>query len=443
MSYHIVNARIVNEGTVTPGDLSVARGRILGVNVPAPSGAEVIDASGGYLLPGMIDDQVHFREPGFEHKATIATESRAAVAGGITSYLEMPNCDPQTVTASALEDKHARAAARSMANYGFYLGATNDNLEAIKAVDRRLACGIKIFMGSSTGNMLVDDERTLDGIFAAAPIVIATHCEHTPTIVANEAAARARYGDDIPFTEHPYIRSADACYRSSSLAVELATHHDARLHVLHITTARELDLFESGDLADKRITAEACVHHLFFNDTAYATKGADIMCNPAIKSTADQQALWAAVNDGRIDVIATDHAPHTAQEKAGRYGEAPAGLPLVQHALLTLFEHVRAGTVSVETVVDKTAHAPARLFGITERGFIREGYWADLVLVDPTTPTRDETILSKCGWSPFSDIVFGSRVRMTWVNGELRYRDGDLQTGTGGRALQFDRPGPG
>ena len=273
-----------------------------------------------------------------------------------------------------------------MANYGFYLGATNDNLEAIKAVDRRLACGIKIFMGASTGNMLVDDERTLDGIFAASPLVIATHCEHTPTIVANQAAARARYGDDIPFTEHPHIRSADACYRSSSLAVELATRHDARLHVLHITTARELTLFEAGHVADKRITAEACVHHLFFNDTAYPAKGADITCNPAIKSATDQRALWAAVNDDRIDVIATDHAPHTAEEKAGRYAAAPAGLPLVQHALLTLFEHVRAGTFSVETVVEKTAHAPARLFGISARGFIREGYWADLVLVDRLRP---------------------------------------------------------
>jgi dihydroorotase len=440
VAYQIVNARIVNEGTVTAGDLSVAGGRILGVNVPAPPGAEVIDAAGAYLLPGMIDDQVHFREPGFEHKATIATESRAAIAGGVTSYLEMPNCDPQTVTAGALEDKHARAAAGSMANYGFYLGATNDNLEAIKAVDQQLACGIKIFMGSSTGNMLVDDARTLDNIFAASPLVIATHCEHTPTIVANEAAARARYGDDIPFTEHPHIRSADACYRSSRLAVELATRHDARLHVLHITTARELDLFASGRVADKRITAEACVHHLFFNDTAYPTKGARITCNPAIKSAADQEALWAAVSDDRIDVIATDHAPHTREEKARRYGEAPAGLPLVQHALLTLFEHVRAGTFSVETVVEKTAHAPARLFGITERGFIREGYWADLVLVDPTTPTPNGPIFSKCGWSPFSDIVFESRIRMTWVNGTLRYRDGALQSAAGGRALEFERP---
>ena len=440
MSYNIVNAMIVNEGTVTAGDLSVASGRILGVNVPAPPAAEVVDAAGAYLLPGMIDDQVHFREPGFEHKATIKTESRAAVGGGVTSYLEMPNCNPQTVKAIALEDKHTRAAAGSMANYGFYLGATNDNLEAIKSVDQRLACGIKIFMGSSTGNMLVDDERTLNGIFAASPLIIATHCEHTPTILANEAAAKARYGDDIPFTEHPHIRSADACYQSSSLATELARRHGARLHVLHITTARELPLFEKGDLADKRITAEACVHHLFFNDTAYPRKGARIKCNPAIKSAADQQALWAAVNDNRIDVIATDHAPHTTEEKARPYAQAPAGLPLVQHALLTLFEHVRAGTFSIEKVVDKTAHAPARLFGIKERGFIREGYWADLVLVDPGTPTSNGPIFSKCGWSPFSDIVFGSRVRMTWVNGELRYRNGDFQTGSGGRALEFERP---
>ena len=268
MSYRIVNARIVNEGRVIDGDLSVRDGRIAGINTAEPGNAKVIDAAGAYLLPGMIDDQVHFREPGFEHKATIETESRAAVSGGITSYLEMPNTSPQTITAAALADKHDRAAARSTANYGFYFGATNDNLEEIKRVDRTLACGIKIFMGSSTGNMLVDDEDTLEGIFAASPLVIATHCEHTPTIAANEAAARARYGDEIPFTEHPRIRSAEACYRSSSLAVDLARRHGARLHVLHLTTARELDLFAKGDLGAKRITAEACVHHLYFNDSA-------------------------------------------------------------------------------------------------------------------------------------------------------------------------------
>ena len=439
MSFRIVNARIVNEGAVTEGDLVVDGGRILGVNVPSPPGATVVDAEGTYLLPGMIDDQVHFREPGFEHKGTIETESRAAVAGGITSYLEMPNTNPQTINRDALADKHARAAARSMANYAFYLGATNDNLDAIKAVDQRLACGIKVFMGSSTGNMLVDDERTLEGIFAASPLVIATHCEHTPTIAANEAAAHARYGKEIPFSEHPRIRSVEACYRSSSLAVELARRHDARLHVLHITTARELDLFQPGDLADKQITAEACVHHLFFNDASYETKGATIKCNPAIKSATDQQALWGAVNSGRIDVIATDHAPHTTAEKSRSYAEAPAGLPLVQHALPSLFEHVHDRRFTVETVVEKTAHAPARLFDVAERGFIREGYWADLVLVHPTLGTAAEPIHSKCGWSPFSDIPLRAQVRMTWVNGELRYRHGAFLPGTGGRALEFAR----
>ena len=439
MSYRIVNARIVNEGAVVDGDLSIAGGRIAGIGVGAPEGAAVIDAEGAWLLPGMIDDQVHFREPGLEHKATIATESRAAVAGGVTSYLEMPNCRPQTVTAEALEDKHARAAAGSMANWGFYLGATNDNLEVVRAVDRHRACGIKVFMGSSTGNMLVDDERTLEGIFANAPLLVATHCEHTPTILANEARARERYGEEIPFSEHPRIRSVEACHRSSSLAVELARRHGTRLHVLHLTTARELALFEPGDLAGKRITAEACVHHLFFDDSAYPRLGARVKCNPAIKSAADREALWAAVSDGRIDVIATDHAPHTADEKARSYAAAPAGLPLVQHALLVLFEQVRSGRCTVATVVEKTAHAPARLFDIRDRGFVREGYWADLVLVDPTAGSRDEPIHAKCGWSPFSGFRFGARVRATWVNGELRYRDGRFLPGPGGRALEYDR----
>ena len=439
MDYRIVNARIVNEGEVIEADLSISRGRIAGIGAGGSDGAAVFDAGGAWLLPGMIDDQVHFREPGLEHKATIATESRAAVAGGVTSFLEMPNCNPQTVTAEALEDKHARAAAGSMANYGFYLGATNDNLDAVKAVDPHRACGIKVFMGSSTGNMLVDDEQTLEAIFANAPLLVATHCEHTPTILENERRARERYGEQIPFSEHPRIRPAEACYRSSSLAVELARRHGAHLHVLHITTARELGLFEPGDVGGKRITAEACVHHLFFDDTAYPTHGARIKCNPAIKSAADRDALWAAVNDGRIDVIATDHAPHTAEEKARPYAAAPAGLPLVQHALLTLFEQVRSGRCTVATVVEKTAHAPARLFDIRDRGFIREGYWADLVLVDPSAASRDEPILAKCGWSPFSGFEFPARVRATWVNGDLRYRDGRFLPGPCGRAVEFDR----
>tara|TARA_Y100000588_G_scaffold186372_1_gene200279 strand:+ start:507 stop:1829 length:1323 start_codon:yes stop_codon:yes gene_type:complete len=440
VTYQIVNARIVNEGKVIEGDLSITKARLSGINTAAGTGAKVIDAKGAYLLPGMIDDQVHFREPGFEHKATIGTESRAAVAGGITSYLEMPNCNPQTITPEALQDKHGRAAARSMANYGFYFGATNNNLESVKSVDQQLACGIKVFMGSSTGNMLVDSEKTLDGIFSCSPLIVATHCEHTPTILKNEASAHAKYGDMIPFSEHPTIRSVEACYRSSSLAVELARRHDARLHVLHITTERELALFDAGPIDKKRITAEACVHHLFFNDSFYPSLGAHIKCNPAIKSVIDQQALWAAVNDGRIDVIATDHAPHTLDEKAKPYLKSPAGLPLVQHALLTLFEHVRAGRFTVETIVEKVAHAPARLFGIRDRGFIREGYWADLVLVDPSTSTRNQPIHSKCGWSPFDDVVFGSSVRMTWVNGELCYQEGNFLPGAWGRALEFTRP---
>ena len=372
----IKNARMVNEGTVTEGDLAIRDGRIDRIGGVIDGDREV-DARGAWLIPGMIDDQVHFREPGFEHKAEIATESRAALAGGITSYMEMPNCVPQTVTAAALEDKHRRAAAKSAANYAFYFGATNDNLEAIKAVDTSLACGVKVFMGASTGNMLVDDPVTLDGIFASTPLVIATHCEDTPTILANEARARARYGDDIPFEVHPEIRSEEACWKSSSMAVELAKRHGSRLHVLHLTTAREMALFETGPIEDKRITAEVCVHHLHFDSSAYAEQGAEIKCNPAIKHTADRDALRAALAEDRIDIVATDHAPHTREEKAGSYLEAPSGLPLVQHALLMMFELFPA-----TTVVQKTAHAPALRFEVRERGFLREGYWADLVLVD-------------------------------------------------------------
>ena len=302
----IVNARIVNEGATIEGDLLIERGRIEAIGHAPDAAAEVLDAEGGWLLPGMIDDQAHFREPGLIHKGTIATESTAAVAGGITSYMEMPNCDPPTIDQAALNEKHSRAATRSAANYAFYLGATNHNLEAIKSVDPATACGIKVFMGASTGNMLVDDVAALEGIFAAAPLVIATHCEDTPTILANEAKARQRYGDAIPFHEHPNIRSVEACYKSSSLAVDLARRHGSKLHVLHLTTARELELFSRGDLADKRITAEVCVHHLYFDDGWYAAKGADIKCNPSIKQPSDREALLAAVNEGRIDVIATD-----------------------------------------------------------------------------------------------------------------------------------------
>ena len=438
----IKNARIVNEGQVTDGDLLIANGRIDAIGgTLSREGAREIDAAGAYLLPGMIDDQVHFREPGFEHKGTIATESRAAVAGGITSYMEMPNCNPLTVNHGALLDKHVRAGKSSLANYAFYLGATNDNLEDIKAVDTHLACGIKVFMGASTGNMLVDDVTTLEGIFESSPLVIATHCEDTPTILANEAAAAERFGEDIPFSEHPRIRSEEACWKSSSMAVELAKRFGARLHVLHLTTARELALFEPGPVAGKRITAEACVHHLYFNESWYETKGAAIKCNPAIKSAADQAALLAAVAEDRIDVIATDHAPHTAEEKARHYAKAPAGLPLVQHALLTLLEHVHAGTFSIEKVVEKVAHAPATLFEVSKRGFIREGYHADLVLVDANTPTdvAAEPVYSKCGWSPFSGIRFRSRITATFVGGRLMFADGEFKDDQPGDPLTFER----
>ncbi len=438
-SYQITNARIVNEGSTVEGNLLVVDGRIAGINRPTPAGVESYDARGCYLLPGMIDDQVHFREPGFEHKGDIQTESMAALAGGTTSYMEMPNCNPLTTTHGALADKHVRAAQRSAANYAFYFGATNDNLEVIKSVDPLLTCGIKVFMGASTGNMLVDNEQTLNGIFASTNLIIATHCEDTPTILANEKSAQEKYGDKIPFTEHPNIRSVEACYKSSSLAVSLAKRHGARLHVLHLTTARELDLFTPGDLGSKKITVEACVHHLFFDDSWYPEKGADIKCNPAIKSAQDRLALLAAVNDDLIDVIATDHAPHTIEEKARLYLDAPAGLPLTQHALVALLEHVRDGVFSIEKVVEKTAHAPARLFGVRDRGFIREGYHADLVVIDPAQSTDPAEIHSKCGWSPFAGIELHSRVRATWVNGHLRYRDGSFEPGPMGVALEFDR----
>ena len=435
----IVNARIVNEGAVVEGDLLIEGGRIAAVGTVPDGPGEITDAQGAWLLPGMIDDQVHFREPGFTHKGNIASESAAAVAGGITSYMEMPNCNPLTIDQARLDDKRERAARCSHANYAFYLGATNDNLEDIKSVDPSSACGVKVFMGASTGNMLVDNPETLEGIFASTPLLIATHCEDTPTIQANEAAALARYGEDIPITEHPRIRSEAACYKSSELAVQLAKRHGSKLHVLHLTTARELAHFTTGDLAGKRITAEACVHHLFFDETWYADKGNDIKCNPAIKRPEDREALLAAVKDGRIDVIATDHAPHTREEKSRLYMEAPAGLPLVQHALLSLFEHCRRGLLEVPTIALKTAHAPARLFGVRERGFIREGYHADLVLVSEGRTDGGANLLAKCGWSPFAGIEFGHRIEATWVNGAQRFAHGQLLDGPFGQPLEFNR----
>lgn len=440
MNYQIVNARIVNEGAITEGNLVIEGERIKGINVPAPENCEVIDANGAYLLPGMIDDQVHFREPGLEHKGTIATESAAAVAGGITSYMEMPNCNPLTISQDKLIDKRDRASKCSASNYGFYLGATNDNLEAVKSVDTSLTCGVKIFMGASTGNMLVDDTATLEGIFAATSLLVATHCESTPMILEAEAEATKKWGEDIPFSEHPNIRSVEACYASSSLAVGLAKKHGTKLHVLHLTTAKELALFDKGPLESKRITAEACVHHLFFNSDDYANKGALIKCNPAIKTAADQAALLKAIAEDRIDVIATDHAPHTWDEKGRKYLAAPAGLPLVQHAVISLMDRVTDGTFTIEQIVHKTAHAPAILYEVEERGFIREGYFADLILVAPDEVHEETPILSKCGWSPFQGHKFSHRIDKTWVNGHLRYTQGRLQSGPFGQALTYHRP---
>jgi dihydroorotase len=393
----------------------------------------------------MIDDQVHFREPGLEYKADIATESAAAVAGGLTSFMDMPNTSPPTLDAAALQNKYDRAAGRAWANYGFYLGASNDNLEAIRMLDPLTAPGIKVFMGASTGNMLVDDPDTLDAIFREAPTPIITHCEDTPTIDANLAAFKAKYGDDIPVECHPDIRSREACLKSSVLAISLAKRHNTRLHVLHISTADELALFEQGPLirADgsrKRITAETCVHFLRFDRHDYARLGNLIKCNPAIKDASDREALIRALAEDRIDVLATDHAPHTLEEKARPYAQAPSGLPLVQYALNAALELVHEGQLTTAQVVQKFAHAPAQLFDVRERGFLREGYWADLVLIDDTPLTvRREDVLSKCGWSPFEGTTFHSRIASTWVNG-VQVWDGARLLGTPqGQRLAFAR----
>ena len=385
----------------------------------------------------MIDDQVHFREPGMTHKGDIATESSAAVAGGITSFMDMPNSIPNTISRTALAGKYLAAAGRARANYAFYLGAANDNLEEIMAIHPEQTCGLKVFMGASTGNMLVDDPAVLERIFAKCPVLIATHCEDSTLIRANEQKFREQYGDDVPPSAHPLIRSEECCYRSSSLAVSLAKKHDARLHVLHLTTARELELFEPGPIAGKRITAEACVHHLLLDDTRYEELGNLIKCNPAIKTPADRQALVEAVKSGRINVIATDHAPHPLEDKEGPYLRAPAGLPLAQHALPMALEHHHDGTVPLEVIVERTSHAPADLFGIRDRGYVREGYWADLALVDLERglTVRGDDLLYKVAWSPFEGTRFRSQVAMTLVNGAVVWEDGGLTGEVAGQRL--------
>ena len=437
----IKDARIVNEGRTVDGDVLIRDGRIeqVGADVVTPEGAEVIEAGGKLLMPGFIDDQVHFREPGLTRKGDLYTESTASVAGGITSVMEMPNVSPPTTDRTALRAKYLRASGRMRTNYAFYFGATNDNIDEVRSLKRGDACGIKCFMGASTGNLLVDDPQALEMLFADAPLLIATHCEDSPMIRANEQAARDKYGDAVPMSEHPQIRSAEACYKSSAYAIELARRNDARLHVLHLTTAREMELFDAGPVADKKITAEVCVHHLFFDESDYERLGALIKCNPAVKTATDREALLTAINEDRIDVIATDHAPHLVEEKARAYFDAPAGLPLVQHALLTLFEHYHTQRLSLETIVTKTSHAVADLFGVVDRGYIREGYWADLVLVDPEggTDVDSESILSKCGWSPFEGYRFRAAIAATLVNGQVAWRDGSLTGQILGRPLDF------
>ena len=439
----ITDARIVNEGTIRSGDLLVDNGRIaaVGGDLAGRSADVRIEAAGRVLLPGMIDDQVHFREPGLTHKGNIASESRAAVAGGITSFMEMPNTAPSTTTADRLAEKFAIAAQSAHANYSFYLGGANDNIDEIERVDPASVCGVKVFMGSSTGNLLVDDPQALEAIFARSPILVATHCEDDGIIGKNAAAFRERYGEAVPMACHPAIRSEDACFASSSLAVDLAKKHGTRLHVLHLSTAREMDLFTPGPVGEKRVTAEACVHHLFFSDDDYQRLGARMKCNPAVKTAADRDALLRAVTDGRIDVIATDHAPHTLEEKDTPYFRCPSGLPLVQHALVSLLEQVHQGRFSLELVAEKTAHNPARLFNIQDRGFIREGYWADLVLVDMDRPwaVTDDNVLYKCGWSPFAGTTFRSSVTATMVSGHLAYHDGVVDSVPAGRRLAFSR----
>lgn len=439
----IKNANLVNEGQIYSADVKIKQGRIekIGQALSA-DGCEVFDVEGRHLLPGMIDDQVHFREPGLTHKGDIATESRAAVAGGITSYMEMPNTSPPTLNREALEAKFAIAGEKALANHSFYLGASNDNLEDIKSLDPQAACGVKVFMGASTGNMLVDDPMVLNDIFASAPTLIATHCEDSPMIDANTQHYREQFGDDIPIYLHPKIRSEAACLKSTELAISLARKHQAQLHVLHLSTARELELFSQGKMDNKHITGEACVHFLHFSESDYDTLGTRIKCNPAIKQKSDQEGILQAIVDGRIDIIATDHAPHLLSEKSGNYFQAPSGLPLVQRALQVVLEHVHSGLFDLPLVVEKTAHAPARRFQIKDRGYIREGYWADLVLVDMNQSEldTDEQALYKCQWSPFAGHTFQSKIHTTWVNGNKVWNQGQIIPGPAGMRLAFDRP---
>jgi len=443
MQILIKNAQIVNEGKIYKSDVLVEDKIIKKIAAEITIEAEqIIDAKELCLLPGVIDDQVHFREPGLTHKATIYTESKAAVAGGITSFMEMPNTKPQALTQELLEGKYQIASETSIANYSFFMGVSNTNLEEVLKTDPKTVGAIKIFMGSSTGNMLVDNKSVLEEIFSKSPMLIAVHCEDEQTIQKNTIKAKKKFGEDVPIAEHPNIRSAEACYKSSSMAVELAKKHNARLHVFHLSTEKEIALFDNSlPLAEKRITAEVCIHHLWFSDRDYDEKGMLIKWNPAIKKESDKNALFQALLDGKLDVIASDHAPHTLEEKSNTYFKAPSGGPLVQHALPAMLAFANQGKISLEKVVEKMCHNPAICFRVENRGFIREGYFADLVLVDLNKPweVNKDNILYKCGWSPFEGETFNAQITHTFVNGHIAYKYGDFDETRRGMRLTFDR----
>lgn len=441
----IKGAQLINEGRIFEADVRLSDQRIDKIDrggIIAKESDQVIDAEGLYLIPGMIDDQVHFREPGLTHKAEIYTESRAAVAGGITSFMEMPNTVPNTLTQELLEEKYQLAERKSLANYSFFMGASNDNLEEVLKTNQKSVCGVKVFMGSSTGNMLVDEEKVLEKLFSNCEALIATHCEDESTIRKNIIEAREKYGEQVPFEKHPVIRSEEACYFSSSKAVSLAKKYDTRLHILHISTAKELSLFSNQiPLGEKKITAEACIHHLWFSDKDYREKGSLIKWNPAVKKLEDREAIRAAVKSNLIDVIATDHAPHTLEEKNNHYFNAPSGGPLVQHALPALLDLYHSDVFSLEEIVNKTSHAVAECFQIEDRGYIREGYYADLVLLDlnKTLEVKKSNVHYKCGWSPFEGHHFRSSINRTFVNGEMVYDNGQFNEKIKGERLTFDR----
>jgi len=440
----IKNASIVNENKTFLGDVLIENEIIKKISseIKATENFEVIDAEGKLLIPGFIDDQVHFREPGLTHKATIATESRAAVAGGITTFIEMPNTVPQATTQDLLEDKFTIASKDSYANYSFMFGGTNDNLDELLKTDPKKVAGIKLFLGSSTGNMLVDNEQVLEKIFSSTKMIISVHCEDEATIKKNTQEFINKYGEDIPLKYHPIIRSEEACYLSSSKAIELAKKTGARLHIFHVSTAKETELFRNDiPLEEKQITAEVCIHHLWFSDKDYAEKGTHIKWNPAVKTETDRQGLWKALLDDRIDVLATDHAPHTLEEKNNVYTKAPSGGPLVQHAIPAILEKVIEGVISIEKAVEKMSHNPAKLFQIEKRGFIKEGYFADLVLIDTNKPQNvsKDTILYKCGWSPFEGTTFSSTITHTFVNGNLMYNQGVFNDKIKGKRITFNR----